>query len=147
MALLWQKGNKKGAEDTAKADKKSVAKAPAKKAEKVEKTKKVESQAEKRAAASAGVVFPKGSAVIRPRITEKAGLLSERRVYTFDVRVDANARQIGEAIEAAYKVTPIGVSVLPVKSKAMFVRGKSGKTVRGKKAYVYLKEGDKIEFI
>ena len=29
----------------------------------------------------------------------------------------------------------------------MFVRGKKGKTVAGKKAYVHLKKGDVIEFI
>jgi large subunit ribosomal protein L23 len=109
--------------------------------------KKSESKDAKRAAAAAGIVFPKGSAVIRPRVTEKAGILSEKRIYTFDVRIDANTKQISEAIETAYKVTPIRINVLAVKSKAMFVRGKSGKTVAGKKAYVFLKEGDKIEFI
>ncbi len=109
--------------------------------------KKTESKDEKRAAAAAGVVFPKGSAVIAPRVTEKAGLLSEKGVYTFDVMVSANSREISKAIEAAYKVTPVRVSTVPVKSKAMFVRGKSGKTTAGKKAYVYLKKGDTIEFI
>ena len=109
--------------------------------------KKSKSQDDKRAAAAAGVVFPKGSAVIKPRVTEKAGLLSQNGVYTFDVRVDANSRQIADAIKAAYKVTPVKVSLAPIKSKAMFARGKSGKTVAGKKAYGYLKKGETIEFI
>ncbi len=117
------------------------------KTEKVVKEKKAESKNEKRAAAAAGVVFPKNSAVIKPRVTEKAGLLSQNGVYTFDVRVDANTRQISDAIKAAYKVTPVRVSVAPVKSKTMFARGKSGRTVSGKKAYVYIKKGETIEFI
>jgi large subunit ribosomal protein L23 len=82
-----------------------------------------------------------------PRVTEKAGLLAEKGVYTFNVAVGANSQQIATAIKAAYKVTPVKISIAPVMSKAMFVRGKSGKTVTGKKAYVYLKKGDKIDFI
>lgn len=122
------------------------------KAEKLPKAEKVaeaksKSVNEKRAAAAAGVSFPKGAAVIKPRVTEKAGLLSQNGIYTFDVRIDANSRQIAEAIKAAYKVTPVRVSVAPVKSKTMFVRGKKGATSAGKKAYVYLKKGETIEFI
>ncbi|MDE1875195.1 MAG: 50S ribosomal protein L23 [Patescibacteria group bacterium] len=106
------------------------------------------SQDEKRnEAVAGGVSFAKGSAVISPRITEKAARLSENGIYAFNVRKDANARQIAEAVETAYKVKPVKVSVAPVKSKSMFSRGKYGKTVAGKKAYVYLKKGDKIEFV
>ncbi|MDE1875082.1 MAG: 50S ribosomal protein L23 [Patescibacteria group bacterium] len=104
-------------------------------------------KAEKRAAAAAGVVFAKNSVIIRPRVTEKAGLLSEKGIYTFDVRKDANTREITAAIVASYKVTPVKVSVLPVKAKSMVVRGKTGSTSAGKKAYVNLKKGDTIEFI
>lgn len=109
--------------------------------------KKPESKSEKRAAAAAGIVFAKDSAVIKPRVTEKAGLLSQNGVYTFDVKIDANSRQIADAIKTAYKVTPVKVSIAPIKSKSMFVRGKKGSTSAGKKAYVYLKKGDTIEFI
>jgi large subunit ribosomal protein L23 len=125
-----------------------VAKAvkPAKKADE-KAVAKVATQSEKRAAAAAGVTFARGAAVIKPRITEKSGILSQQGVYTFDVRIDANSRQIAEAITAAYKVTPIKINLAPVKSKAMFVRGKSGRTISGKKAYVFLKKGDTIEFI
>lgn len=108
---------------------------------------KTKSQNEKRAEAAQGIVFPKGAAVIKPRVTEKAGLLSEKGIYTFDVRTDANIKQISAAIVAAYKVTLVKINIAPVKSKAMFVRGRRGSTVAGKKAYVFLKKGDKIEFI
>jgi large subunit ribosomal protein L23 len=160
MALFWQKGNKEtpaagkpekvSKKPTAKTSKPAVVKTPKTKAlvEKKADKKAGESQSDKRSAAvSGGVVFPKGSAIIKPRVTEKAGRLAESGVYTFEVLKTANSKQIADAIQAAYKVTPVKISVAPIKSKAMFVRGKSGKTVSGKKAYVYLKEDDKIEFI
>lgn len=153
MALLWQKGNK--GTDVAKADAKADKKpAKAPKAVKKVANKEVavkapakESVSDKRAAAAAGVVFPRGSAVVAPRVTEKAGILSQNGTYTFDVRVDASAHSIASAIESAYKVTVTAVRTAPVKSKAMFTRGKTGRTAAGKKAYVTLKKGDVIEFI
>jgi large subunit ribosomal protein L23 len=145
MALFWQKGNKdvKPVAKTEKADKKmSVAKVSAKT------DKKDASTAEKRAAATqGGVIFEKGSAILKPRVTEKAGMLAEKGVYTFEVQKTANSQEISAAIKAAYKVTPTKISIAPIKSKAMFSRGRSGRTVSGKKAYVYLAKGDKIEFI
>jgi large subunit ribosomal protein L23 len=116
------------------------------KAEKVaeEKTKGAN---EKRVAAVQGVVFPKDSAVIKPRVTEKSGLLSQQGIYTFDVRTDVNGKQIAAAVSEAYKVTVVNVNVSPVHAKAMFMRNKRGSTVAGKKAYVTLKKGDTIEFI
>lgn len=127
--------------------KKEVAKKETKALVPAKADKKAESKAEKRAAAVQGVVFPKGSAVVKPRVTEKAGLLSSQGIYTFEVRKDANSNEIAKAIEAAYKVDVVKVSIAPIKSKAMFVRGKSGKTVAGKKAYISLKKGQTIEFI
>ncbi|MBI5134344.1 MAG: 50S ribosomal protein L23 [Candidatus Taylorbacteria bacterium] len=130
-----------------KLPKKDAAKKETKAVAVVKADKKAGTKAEKREAAVQGVVFPKGSAVIKPRVTEKAGLLSQNAVYTFEVRKDANSREIAKAIAEAYKVEPVKVSIAPIKSKAMFVRGKRGKTVAGKKAYVYLKKGQTIEFI
>lgn len=69
--------------------------------------------------------------MIKPRITEKAAIAADKaNAYVFDVSRDANKRSIALAIKAKYKVTPIKVNV-----------------AKGKKAYVYLKKGDKIEII
>ena len=140
---------KKPAKEVKKATKvvTKVVKAPKAETTKALKPVKAKNTSEKREEAVRGVSFPKGSAVIKPRVTEKAGLISQNGVYTFDVRVDATANQIAQAITEAYKVTPVKVNVAPIKSKAMFVRGKKGKTNSGKKAYVFLKKGDTIEFI
>lgn len=109
--------------------------------------KKADSKSAKREAAVQGVIFPKGSAVIKPRVTEKAGILASQNIYTFDVQPGASSSQIAKAIEAAYKVEVVRVSVAKVQAKSMYVRGKSGSTKAGKKAYVALKKGQTIEFI
>lgn len=82
-----------------------------------------------------------------PRITEKATFISEKNnVYTFDVATNSNEREIKGAIKAIYNVEPIKVNVVNKKGQLVFQRGKLGKRPLSKKAYVYLKKGDKIEF-
>jgi large subunit ribosomal protein L23 len=83
--------------------------------------------------------------IVRPRITEKATLLSERHVYAFDVAIGATKNDITHAIKGLYKVTPVDVRLVPVPSKKIFSKGKPGRSPKGKKAYVELKKGDKIE--
>ena len=82
-----------------------------------------------------------------PRITEKASLLGEGNVYTFDVSSSANKTEIKKAVAAMYKVTPVRINVARVPGKSVFSRGKKGRKAGGRKAMVYLKKGDKIEFI
>lgn len=90
------------------------------------------------------------SAVLkRPRITEKATYASANRVYVFEIATDATKKDVEKAIEEYYKVTPIKVNLAKIPSKKRRNRGKRtfGTTTAGKKAYVYLKEGDSIEFV
>ena len=82
-----------------------------------------------------------------PRVTEKASFAAEQNVYTFDVSSSANKTEIKKAIFTLYKVKPTKVNMLTVPRKVVFSRGKIGKKGGGKKALVYLKKGDKIEFI
>ena len=89
------------------------------------------------------------SFLIRPRITEKAtDLQMSNNVYTFDVIKDANKKEIEKAIHALYGIVPEKVRVVMVPSKNIRTRN-GGKGVKsgGKKAYVYLKKGDTIEFV
>ncbi len=84
--------------------------------------------------------------LINPRITEKATMLSEtKNVYTFNVSPEATKKDVERVIKSLYKVSPIRVRMAQVKSKRTFVRGKRGVKSGGKKAYIYLKQGDKIE--
>ncbi len=82
-----------------------------------------------------------------PRITEKATALSGGNSYVFDVAVSANKTEVKKEVVKLYKVTPVRVNILRVPRKSTFVRGKAGSKGGGKKAVVYLKEGDKIEFV
>lgn len=82
-----------------------------------------------------------------PRITEKATNAIEQNVYTFDILDSANKTEIKKAVFALYKVKPVKVNILRVPDKKILLRGKEGTKGGGKKAVVYLKEGDKIEFI
>ena len=82
-----------------------------------------------------------------PRITEKASFNAEQNVYTFDVTENANKTEIKKAIFSLYKVHPMKVNILRVQDKQVMSKGKKGVKSGGKKALVYLKKEDKIEFI
>ena len=83
----------------------------------------------------------------KPRVTEKASFLAEQNVYTFEVEKSANKTEIKKAIFQLYKVKPVKVNILPVPDKKVFSQGRSGVKSGGRKALVYLKKEDKIEFI
>lgn len=82
-----------------------------------------------------------------PRITEKASFAQEQNIYAFDITASANKMEIKKAIFALYKVKPVKVNVVTIPRKNIISRGKAGVKGGGRKAYVYLKKGDKIEFI
>jgi len=94
------------------------------------------------------------SAILKnPRITEKGSLLAEGGAYVFDVANGTTKNEIIKAIKTLYKVTPRMIRTLAVPSKKTPARnrggkfGKPGSTSAGRKAYVYLKKGDKIEVL
>jgi large subunit ribosomal protein L23 len=90
--------------------------------------------------------FDPSTILIKPRITEKAAVLSESsNVYTFEVTKAATKTTIKRAIKEVYKVSPTRVNIVKLPSKKVLVRGKKGSTKDVRKAYVYLKKGDKIE--
>lgn len=91
--------------------------------------------------------FSLDKVIINPRVTEKATIKAESNVYTFNVHKSANKDMVKKAIKKLFKVTPEKISVVRIRSKKIFARGKTGGTKSGKKAYVYLKKGDKIEFV
>ena len=86
--------------------------------------------------------------LIRPRITEKAVVGADKHgVYVFEVTSDATKASISASVRAVYKVTPVKVNISKIAPKAVVVRGKRGVKSGAKKAYVYLKKGDKIEVV
>jgi large subunit ribosomal protein L23 len=87
--------------------------------------------------------------LVQPRITEKATMQIENGVYVFEVAVNATKKEIGGAVKHYYNVTPIKVNIVKIPSKKVSSRTTRKKGVRagGKKAFVFLKEGDKIEIV
>jgi large subunit ribosomal protein L23 len=83
----------------------------------------------------------KNSAIIRPRITEKAARGSEKGAYVFDVAMGATKNEIKKAFKTLYNVTPVKVNTITQRQRYDFVRGRL-QTVRAtKKAYVILPKG------
>ena len=87
--------------------------------------------------------------LIQPRITEKATYKAETGVYVFEVATNATKKEIGSAVKHYYNVTPIKVNIVKIPSKKIVSRTtrKTGTKSGGKKAYVFLKKGDKIEIV
>ena len=79
----------------------------------------------------------------KPRVTEKAALASEKNVYVFEVSKDANKSEIKKEIERIYSTKVDRVNIAKTAPKTVFVRGKKGTKAGVKKAYVYLKAGEK----
>jgi large subunit ribosomal protein L23 len=86
------------------------------------------------------------SVIIRPRVTEKSHTLAEdSNVYVFNVRQGATKGMVKEAVKELYKISPVKVSIMPIPKKSRFVRGRKGTSGGGRKAYVYVKKGEKLD--
>ncbi len=85
--------------------------------------------------------------LMNPRITEKATFSSEKSVYVFKIDPRTTKKLVEKAFVEKYKVVPVKVNTVNIPAKNIFVRGKKGRKSGYKKAYVYLKKGEKIEII
>ncbi|MDP2593419.1 MAG: 50S ribosomal protein L23 [bacterium] len=83
--------------------------------------------------------------LLHPKVTEKSGILSEHNAYAFEISSVSTKRDVAAAIWEFYKVRPVKVNILRRPGKSILYRGKVGKKKSVKKAYVFLKKGDKIE--
>ena len=113
-------------------------------------TKKVTTKKVKAEKTEEKAAVVKNTVILGARITEKAANLAEMNAYTFNVATNATKNEIKKAIKAMYKVTPLSVRTVNTPKKAVMPRGRRGKigsTGGGRKAYVYLKKGDKIEVL
>ncbi|HEX5395147.1 MAG TPA: 50S ribosomal protein L23 [Candidatus Saccharimonadales bacterium] len=88
---------------------------------------------------------------IKPRLTEKAYALSEdRNTYTFVVQAGVSRLDIAKAVAVQYGVAveSVRITAQPSKNRRTYRRGGRvvlrGKTAPIRKAYVRLKEGDKL---
>ena len=111
--------------------------------------KKEEKQAEATVDKTAATPTTGSSVIIRPHITEKAFAASQRNVYTFEIQPTANKYEVKAAIQAIYNVVPKKVRIVNRRPRVVrsLMRSKPMHKSGMSKAYVYLKEGDTINFM
>lgn len=84
--------------------------------------------------------------LIQPLLTEKiTGLRERTNTVGFIVHPDANRVQIKRAVETLLKVKVEKVNVMNVRGKVKSLGRFSGKRSDWKKAFVTLKQGEKLE--
>ena len=83
--------------------------------------------------------------IVAPIITEKSTLLSEDNKVVFRVALDANKKEIAEAVEELFKVKVKAVNTIRQKGKVKRFRGIIGKRDDVKKAVVTLEDGHTID--
>lgn len=88
------------------------------------------------------------NALMAPWLSEKALIGTEKGVYVFQIPARATKTDVSRAIERIFKVVPRRVNVVNVRGKSKPLRRKRGFGVRvnRRKAYVYLKKGETIQF-
>lgn len=84
----------------------------------------------------------------KPRFTEKATVLSghHQPVYTFVVAPDSNKSELAKEVKRRYGVKPEKINLLNLPAKRVVRKGKRGWKPGARKALVFLKPGDKIDF-
>ena len=82
-----------------------------------------------------------------PLISEKGTALAESaNQFLFKVRPDANKIEVKLAVETLFKVKVVEVRMARYLGKMRRIGRSMGRRSDWKKAYVTLKEGDKIDF-
>ncbi|MDE0743123.1 MAG: 50S ribosomal protein L23 [Woeseiaceae bacterium] len=86
--------------------------------------------------------------IVGPHLSEKTTVVAEKLNQTvFKVRVDANKKEIKQAVEHLFEVKVENVTTINYKGKTKG-RGKMvGKRSNWKKAYVTLAMGSQIDFL
>ena len=90
------------------------------------------------------------SLILKPRLSEKAFALSEQKnTYVFDVPAGANRHTVANAVASQYEVGVTSVKIANTAPKPLRAYKKRGRNIAGRragvrKAYVALKEGDRL---
>ena len=71
----------------------------------------------------------------------------ESNCYVFEVDPRANKISIKKAIAEIYNLTPIKVNIIRTKGKKVRYGHSQGRTKNRKRALIFLKKGDRIEFV
>ncbi len=86
--------------------------------------------------------------LLSPIVSEKTERLADaHRQFVFEVVLDANKREVKQAVELMFKVEVESVQVCNVKGKVKTFRNSPGRRRHRKKAYVKLKPGFDIDYL
>ncbi len=80
-----------------------------------------------------------------PLISEKSTFVSQFNHYVFKVSINSTKHEIKSAIEKIFKVKVKSVNTLVQKGKTKRFKGKIGKRIRVKKAYIKLESQNTID--
>lgn len=83
--------------------------------------------------------------LLRPVVTEKSMLETNKGRYTFQVVKDASKQEIAQAVAEAFKVDVIAVNTMTVKGKTRRLGRRTGRRPDWRKAVVTLVPGQRIE--
>ncbi len=89
------------------------------------------------------------SVLLKPRITEKAAGVNGQNTYVFIVRSDATKYDVRDAVQQLFSVTPRKVTMVTQAPRRSHSRARGREVVVPgmKKAYVFLKKGERIDLI
>lgn len=140
---IFDKLKKKNTQEKASVKKGKVSSAPKKKVE----SKKATTSVTKKPATIRNSVnkIKYADIVLKPLITEKAGIMASQNKYAFSVKNSANKIDIATAIEAVYNIKPVRVNIINVSGKSVRYGRSQGKTKGWKKAVVTLPQGQSIQ--
>ena len=87
--------------------------------------------------------------IVRPVITEKAAVLGDRNVYAFEVAPRATKFDVRAAVQKLWNVTPARINIVNRVPRSFVVKAKNrvGTHPGQRKAYVFLKKGDRIDLV
>ncbi|MES2623328.1 MAG: 50S ribosomal protein L23 [Patescibacteria group bacterium] len=83
--------------------------------------------------------------IIKPRVTEKAMISTDKNKYIFLVSQNANKDNLRQEVKLTYKVSPIKINIVNTQPRNVLRRGRPGRVSGFKKAILTLKKGDKID--
>lgn len=86
----------------------------------------------------------------RPLLTEKSSALTSGNAdegYAFEVKLDSTKEEIKDAVEALFNVKVTSVNTVITAGKVKRTGRNIGRRSTWKKAYIKLKEGDKINLV
>jgi len=84
------------------------------------------------------------SAIIAPMLTEKAALGMDKGLYVLRISASANKKTIAAELKTMHKVEPISIRIVNLPAKEVKFKRVTGRQGEIRKAYVQLKEGQKL---